>query len=54
MTEKNVSTRLKDELFRSPKECEMASYSPESGSMKMHQTYSDAYKLIGKLEDELT
>ncbi len=54
LTEKNVSTRLKDELFRVTQECEMALYSPESGSMKMHQTYSDAYKLIGKLEDELT
>ena len=29
-------------------------YSPDSGTLKMHQTYSDAFKLIGKLENELS
>jgi hypothetical protein len=53
LAEKNTSASLKEELFRVTNECEMALYAPETGSMRMHQTYSDAYKLIGKLEDEL-
>ncbi|MBK8145963.1 MAG: hypothetical protein IPK62_13740 [Bacteroidetes bacterium] len=52
--EKKVSPVLQEELFRVTDECEMALYAPETGSMRMHQTYSDAYKLIGKLEDELS
>jgi len=54
MTEKKISVDLQSELFRITQECEMALYSPESGSMKMHQTYSDTLKLIGKLEDHLS
>ncbi len=54
MTEKKITSDLQAELFRITKECEMALYSPESGSMKMHQTYSDTLKLIGKLEDHLS
>ena len=54
LSEKKVSSSLKSELFRVTDQCEMALYTPDSGSMKMHQTYSDAYKLIGKLEDELS
>lgn len=54
LSEKKVSSSLKSELFRVTDQCEMALYAPDSGSMKMHQTYSDAYKLIGKLEDELS
>ncbi len=53
LSEKNISEPLKEELFRVTNECEMALYAPETGSMRMHQTYSDAYKLIGKLEDEI-
>lgn len=54
LKEKNISDSLKEELFRVTNECEMALYAPETGSMRMHQTYSDAYKLIGKLEDGLS
>lgn len=54
LSEKNISTALQEEVFRITLECEMALYAPETGSMRMHQTYSDAYKLIGKLEDELS
>jgi len=54
MLEKNVSSDLQIELFRITNECEMALYSPDSGTLKMHQTYSDAFKLIGKLENELS
>ena len=53
LSERNISESLKEELFRVTNECEMALYAPETGSMRMHQTYSDAYKLIGKLEDGL-
>lgn len=53
MNEKNVSNALQSELFRIADECEMALYSPDRGTMKMHQTFADALKLIGKLEDEL-
>ena len=54
LLEKNVSSDLQIELFRVTNECEMALYSPDSGTLKMHQTYSDAFKLIGKLENELS
>ncbi len=53
LSERNISTALKEELFRVTHDCEMALYAPDTGSMRMHQTYSDAYKLIGKLEDGL-
>lgn len=54
LNEKKVNTDLQLELFRITNECEMALYAPDAGTLKMHQTYSDAFKLIGKLEDELT
>jgi hypothetical protein len=54
MKEKSISIELQSELFRITDECEMALYAPDRGTMKMHQTYSDAFKLIGKLEDELS
>jgi hypothetical protein len=54
MKEKSISSELQSELFRITDECEMALYAPDRGTMKMHQTYSDAFKLIGKLEDELS
>ena len=54
LSDKKVSAIIQEELFRVTDECEMALYAPETGSMRMHQTYSDAYKLIGKLEDELS
>jgi hypothetical protein len=53
MQEKNVSKHLQNELFRITDECEMALYAPEQGSMRMHQTYSDTLRLIGKLEEEI-
>lgn len=54
LQEKNISSDLQIELFRVTNECEMALYAPDSGTLKMHQTYSDAFKLIGKLENELS
>lgn len=54
LSEKNISENLKNELFRITNECEMALYTPDGGCMRMHQTYSDAFKLIGKLEESLS
>lgn len=54
LTEKNISQELQKELYRVTNECEMALYTPDGGCMRMHQTYSDAFKLIGKLEDALS
>jgi hypothetical protein len=51
---KNVPVSTKDEIFRITNECEMALYSPDSGTLKMHQIYSDALRLIGRLEEILT
>jgi len=51
---KNISAHLQTELIRIADECEMALYTPDRGGMKMHQTYTDAFRLIGKLEDELS
>ena len=53
LTQRNVPSSTKDEIFRITKECEMALYSPDSGTLKMHQTYSDALRLIGRLEEVL-
>lgn len=54
LSEKNIPVSTKDEIFRITTECEMALYSPDSGTLKMHQTYSDALRLIGRLEDLLS
>ena len=54
LKEKNVPLATKDEIFRVTHECEMALYSPDSGTLKMHQTYSDALRLIGRLEEVLS
>lgn len=50
---RSVSEELQLEVFRITQECEMALYAPDRGTLQMHQTYSDAFKLIGKLEDFL-
>ena len=50
---KQVPVSLQEELFRITNECEWALYAPDSGTMRMHQTYSDALRLIGKLEEHL-
>jgi hypothetical protein len=54
MKTRSVSDTLQQELFRITNECEMALYAPDRGALQMHQTYSDAFKLIGKLEDFLS
>lgn len=53
LNELKISTDLQTELLRVADECEMALYAPDRGAMRMHQTYSDALKLIGDLEDKL-
>jgi hypothetical protein len=53
LTQRSVPASTKEEIFRITKECEMALYSPDSGTLKMHQTYSDALRLIGRLEEVL-
>ncbi len=53
LSRRNVPSSTKEEIFRITQECEMALYSPDSGTLKMHQTYSDALRLIGRLEDVL-
>ncbi len=53
LAQKNVPSSTKEEIFRITNECEMALYSPDSGTLKMHQTYSDALRLIGRLEELL-
>ncbi|MEZ5045597.1 MAG: BatD family protein [Chitinophagaceae bacterium] len=50
----SVPDDLQLELIRLTNECETALYSPDRATMHMHQTYSDAFKLIGKLEDFLS
>lgn len=42
------------EVFRITDECELALYAPDSGTLRMQQTYMDAFKLIGKLEEKLS
>lgn len=54
LNERGIPQLLQTELLRVADECEMALYSPDHGSMKMNQTYTDAFRLIGKLEDELS
>ncbi len=49
-----VPIHTKSEIFRITGECEMALYSPDSGTLKMKQTYSDTLRLIGKLEEVLS
>ena len=53
LNELHISADLQTELLRVADECEMALYAPDRGAMRMHQTYSDALKLIGDLEDKL-
>ena len=59
VAEEKLSARMipihtKSEIFRITGECEMALYSPDSGTLKMKQTYSDTLRLIGKLEEILS
>lgn len=54
LNERGIPQLLQTELLRVADECEMALYSPDHGSMKMNQTYTDAFRLIGQLEDELS
>jgi len=54
LSQRNVTGSTKEEIFRITNECEMALYSPDSGTLKMHQTYSDALRLIGRLEELLS
>jgi predicted solute-binding protein len=49
-----IPIHIKSEIFRITGECEMALYSPDSGTLKMKQTYSDTLRLIGKLEEILS
>ena len=49
-----IPIQTKSEIFRMTGECEMALYSPDSGTLKMKQTYSDTLRLIGKLEEILS
>ncbi|MBL7765864.1 MAG: protein BatD [Chitinophagaceae bacterium] len=51
LLEKNTPPVLQKEVFRITQECEMALYAPDHGSLRMHQTYMEAVKLIGNLED---
>lgn len=51
---RQIPGSTKEEIFRITQECEMALYSPDSGTLKMHQTYSDALRLIGRLEELLS
>lgn len=54
LTEHQIPSEIQVELFRITDECEMALYARDSGSLRMHQTYNDAFKLIGKLEERLS
>lgn len=54
LQQKRITPLLKEEILRITDECEMALYSPDSGTLKMHQTYSDTLRLIGKLEELLS
>lgn len=51
---KQIPEHTLSEVFRITDECELALYSPESGSLKMKQTYGDTLRLIGKLEEHLS
>ena len=53
LSELKISGDIQSELLRIADECEMALYAPDRGTMRMHQTYSDALKLIGNLESKL-
>jgi hypothetical protein len=54
LQQKGVQQDLIDEMFLITDECELALYTPDSGNLKMNQTYSDSLNLIGKLEDKLS
>ncbi|TXH55551.1 MAG: protein BatD [Bacteroidia bacterium] len=54
LQEHKVTNDLQTELLRIADECEMALYAADRGTMRMHQTYSDALRLIGDLEDKLS
>lgn len=54
MLQYHIPQDVQLELFRITDECEMALYAPDSGTLRMQQTYMDAFKLIGKLEEKLS
>ena len=48
-----VDNNLKEDIFRITQACETALYSPDKGTLHMHQIYSDSIRLIGQLETTL-
>lgn len=53
LKEMGVDNHLKEDLFRITQACETALYSPNKGTLHMHQIYSDSIRLIGRLETTL-
>lgn len=55
MQQAAVPSDIQSELFRITNDCEMALYAHDRGSLvQMNQTYNDAFKLIGQLEETLS
>lgn len=48
-----IATDVKDDIFRITQACETALYSPDKGTLHMHQIYSDSIRLIRQLETTL-
>lgn len=49
----DINPNLKDDIFRITQACETALYSPDKGTIHMHQIYSDSIRLIKQLEAAL-
>ncbi len=54
LQQKKVDAALLHEWQRLTGECEMALYTPDKGTLQMHQVYADTLKLIGQLETALS
>ena len=48
-----IAPDVKDDIFRITQACETALYSPDKGTLHMHQIYSDSIRLIRQLETTL-
>ena len=48
----NLSSSLCEELIRLTQACETALYSPDKGTLQMHQVYSDSLRFLQQLENQ--
>lgn len=53
LSKTTLNLSLQAELIRLTQACETALYSPDKGTLQMHQVYSDSLRLLSQIENQL-